>query len=48
MSSPLRSADYANYVKASVLNKARNMRNKKYLLVHGTADGKIASCPAQT
>ena len=40
MSSPLRSPEYANYVKASVLNKARSMRGKKYLLIHGTGDGK--------
>jgi len=37
MSSPQK--NWRSYAKASVLNKAINMKGKKYLLVHGTADG---------
>lgn len=40
MSLPNEPESYLNYNKASVLNKAVNMKGKKFLLVHGTADGK--------
>lgn len=38
MGSP--NANWKNYAKASVLTRAINMKGKKFLLVHGTADGK--------
>ena len=41
MSLPSTSDNFLNYNKASVLNKAVNMKGKKFLLVHGTADGKL-------
>jgi dipeptidyl-peptidase-4 len=28
-----------NYLKSDVLNRANNFKGKKYLLIHGTADG---------
>lgn len=40
MSSPQK--NWRNYVKASVLNKVLNLKGKKYLLVHGTADGEFS------
>ena len=41
MSVPTSKQTLANYFKSSLLNKALNMSGKKFLLVHGSADGKF-------
>ena len=41
MSVPTSKQTLANYFKSSLLNKALNISGKKFLLVHGSADGKF-------
>lgn len=33
--------NWVNYQKSSLLNKVRDMWGKKFLLIHGTADGEL-------
>lgn len=37
---PTKEDNLRNYEKSDIMNKAGNFKGKKYLLVHGTADGK--------
>lgn len=40
---PTSSDNLINYEKSDVMKKAPNFKGKKYLLVHGTADGNFFS-----
>ena len=41
MRSPKPEDNYVNYQQSSVSMKAEHIRGKKFLLIHGTADGKF-------
>lgn len=42
MRSPKPEDNYVNYQQSSVSMKAEHIRGKKFLLIHGTADGKLS------